>query len=153
MADLKVDGGVNSNTGLKSINKTKASQEENGGDIDLFSPADDEAEKVKAERVEAYLKKKSKEPAVIAKSSVVLDVKPWNEETDMKALEEAVRKIECDGLVWGASKLDPLAYGVQKLQIVCVVEDEKVSIDWLQEKICANENLVQSVDVASFQKI
>ena len=43
----------------------------------------------------------------------------------MKAMEEAVRTIEMDGLIWGASKLVPLAYGIRKLQIVCVVEDEK----------------------------
>jgi len=42
------------------------------------------------------------EPGVIAKSSVVLDVKPWDDETDMKELEANVRKIEMDGLVWGA---------------------------------------------------
>ena len=42
------------------------------------------------------------EPGPIAKSNVVLDVKPWDDETDMKALEQAVRSIEMDGLVWGA---------------------------------------------------
>ena len=45
------------------------------------------------------------EPGPIAKSSVVLDVKPWDDETDMKALEQAVRSIQMDGLVWGACKL------------------------------------------------
>ena len=44
------------------------------------------------------------EPGVIAKSSVVLDVKPWDDETDMKKMEEHVRKIEMDGLLWGACK-------------------------------------------------
>lgn len=36
------------------------------------------------------------------KSSVLLDVKPWDDETDMKKLEEAVRSIEMEGLFWGA---------------------------------------------------
>lgn len=58
-----------------------------------------------------------------------------------------------DGLLWGASKLVPIAFGVKKLQIVCVVEDEKVSIEELTEKIEANEDYVQSVDVAAFSKI
>lgn len=49
------------------------------------------------------------------------------DETDMKELEVAVRAIEMDGLLWGASKLVPLAYGIQKLQISCVVEDDKVA--------------------------
>lgn len=71
----------------------------------------------------------------------------------MKKMEEEVRKITCEGLLWGASKLAPLAYGINKLQISCVVEDEKVSIDWLTEEIEKNEDIVQSVDIAAFNKI
>lgn len=36
------------------------------------------------------------------KSSVLMDVKPWDDETDMKKLEEAVRAVELPGLLWGA---------------------------------------------------
>lgn len=36
------------------------------------------------------------------KSSVLMDVKPWDDETDMKKLEEAVRNVKMDGLLWGA---------------------------------------------------
>lgn len=123
-------------------------------DMDLFgSDEDEEAEAAKAARVAAYNEKKAKKPALVAKSNVILDVKPWDDETDMKLLEESVRKITCEGMVWGVSKLVPLAYGIKKLQIVCVVEDDKVSIDWLQEAICENEDYVQSCDVAAFQKI
>lgn len=71
----------------------------------------------------------------------------------MKALEEGVRAIEQDGLVWGASKLVPVGYGVRKLQINLVVEDEKVSIDDLQEKIAELEDWVQSSDVVAMQKL
>ena len=144
LSDFGVTGGAGK--------KTDAGDDDD--DMDLFgSDEDEEAEKAKAERVKAYQEKKSKKPALVAKSNVILDVKPWDDETDMKKLEECVRKIECDGLVWGVSKLVPLAYGIKKLQIVCVVEDEKVSIDWLQETICENEDFVQSCDVAAFQKI
>ncbi|CAF4631226.1 unnamed protein product, partial [Rotaria magnacalcarata] len=38
---------------------------------------------------------------IIAKSTIVLDVKPWDDETDLAALENAVRSIAADGLVWG----------------------------------------------------
>jgi translation elongation factor EF-1beta len=31
-------------------------------------------------------------------------VKPWDDETDMKKLEEAVRSVEMEGLFWGACK-------------------------------------------------
>jgi len=33
-----------------------------------------------------------------------LDVKPWDDETDMDKMEQAVRGIEMDGLLWGACK-------------------------------------------------
>jgi elongation factor 1-beta len=71
----------------------------------------------------------------------------------MKALEESVRSIEKDGLVWGASKLVPVGYGVSKLQINLVVEDEKVSTDELQEQIQEFEDYVQSTDVVAMQKL
>nr|CAH7767423.1 unnamed protein product [Callosobruchus chinensis] len=114
-------------------------------DVDLFasdSEEDDAAAKVREERLAAYNAKKSKKPALIAKSNVILDVKPWDDETDMKKMEECVRKIEADGLLWGAAKLVPLAYGIHKLQISCVVEDEKVSIDWLTEQLEGLEDYV-----------
>lgn len=44
------------------------------------------------------------EPQLIAKSNIILDVKPWDDETDMKNLEKAVRAVTTDGLVWGACK-------------------------------------------------
>lgn len=133
----------------------KAGGDDDDDDFELFgSDEDEEAEAAKAERVKAYNEKKSKKPAPIAKSNVILDVKPWDDETDMKELEASVRSIAKDGLTWGVSKLVPLAYGIKKLQIVCVVEDEKVSIDELQEEIAENgSDFVQSVDVAAFQKI
>ncbi len=40
----------------------------------------------------------------------------------MKELEAAVRGIEKDGLVWGASTLVPVGFGIKKLQINLVIE-------------------------------
>ena len=40
---------------------------------------------------QAYAEKKSKKPAVIAKSSILLEVKPWDDETSMTELEKCVR--------------------------------------------------------------
>lgn len=71
----------------------------------------------------------------------------------MKALEESVRGISLDGLVWGGSKLVPVGYGVRKLQINFVVEDEKVSIDDLQETIAEFEDYVQSSDIVAMMKL
>lgn len=133
-----------------------AKKDDDDDDIDLFGSdeeEDAEAARVREERLKAYAEKKSKKPELIAKSSIVLDVKPWDDETDMKELEKVTRTIEMDGLVWGASKLVPVGYGINKLQIMCVVEDAKVSVDELVEKIQEFEDYVQSVDIASFNKI
>lgn len=50
-------------------------------------------------------------------------------------------------------KLQPMAFGINKLQIVCVIEDAKVSVDDISEKIEGFEDFVQSVDIASFNKV
>lgn len=53
-------------------------EDDDDDDIDLFGSdeEDEEAERLKQERLEAYAAKKAKKPAVIAKSSILLDVKP-----------------------------------------------------------------------------
>ena len=67
----------------------------------------------------------------------------------MKELEKNMRSIEIDGLTWGQSKLVAVGYGISKLQVNLVVEDEKVSIDDLQAQIESDEDHVQSTDVVS----
>ena len=137
-----------------------AAEEEDDDDIDLFGEdeeEDAEAERVKAERVAKYNEAKAAKTAEklaagktleVAKSVVTLQVKPWDDETDMAALEKEVRAIEKDGLVWGASKLVPVGYGIRMLQITLVIEDAKISLDELQEEIAEIEDHVQSSDVA-----
>ncbi|XP_068612436.1 elongation factor 1-beta [Brachionichthys hirsutus] len=125
-------------------------------DIDLFGSDEEEdveMTRLKEKRLAEYAAKKAKKPALIAKSSILLDVKPWDDETDMVKLEECVRSVQMDGLVWGQSKLVPVGYGIKKLQIGCVVEDDKVGTDLLEEHITAFEDYVQSMDVVVFNKI
>jgi len=105
------------------------------------------AEKKAAE--EAAGKKKK---VVIAKSTVVIDIKPFDSETDLAALEKKVREIAMDGLLWGICQKEPVAYGVFKLRMGAVIEDDKVGLDDLQEQIEEIED-VQSTDILSFQKI
>nr|XP_046177102.1 elongation factor 1-delta-like isoform X2 [Oncorhynchus gorbuscha] len=139
----------------KAVTVQSVKVEEDDDDMDLFGSdeEDEEAERLKEERIAAYAAKKSKKPALIAKSSILLDVKPWDDETDMSKLEECVRSVVADGLLWGQSKLVPVGYGIKKLQIGCVVEDDKVGTDLLEEEITKFEDYVQSVDVAAFNKI
>merc|ERR1712215_6346 len=143
-----------------TVNKVDAPaivDDQEDDDIDLFGSEDEEedAEKARitAERLKEYHEKKAKKSAVIAKTSVLFDVKPWADDTDLGAMKDACLSIEMDGLIWGASKLVPVGYGIQKLQIMCTVEDEKVSIEELGEKMEAFEEFVQSVDVAAMNKI
>ncbi|CAI0446426.1 unnamed protein product [Linum tenue] len=79
-----------------------AADDEDDDDVDLFGEETEEEKKAAEERaasVKASSKKKES-----GKSSVLMDVKPWDDETDMKKLEEAVRGVEMEGLFWGACK-------------------------------------------------
>ncbi|XP_078664397.1 elongation factor 1-delta-like isoform X4 [Branchiostoma floridae x Branchiostoma belcheri] len=158
VVSLERGGAAPTNSPAKPVQKEEEDEDDDDDDddIDLFGSddeADAAAEKLKEERLKAYQEKKSKKPALIAKSMIVLDVKPWDDETDMSEVEKSVRSIATDGLVWGQSKLVPLAYGIKKLQISCVVEDDKVGTDFLEEKITEFEDYVQSVDIAAFNKL
>merc|ERR1712147_182492 len=55
---------------------------------------DAEAERIKAERIAAYNARKSakedKKGKVIAKSNIILDIKPWDDETPMADLEKSI---------------------------------------------------------------
>jgi translation elongation factor EF-1beta len=104
---------------------TPADDDDMFGDVDEDEDAAHELEM--AQKAAAALKDKKKKE-VIAKSNVMFDVKPFEAETDMAELEAAVRGITMDGLVWGGSKLAAVAYGVRKLVINTVIEDDKSTI-------------------------
>ncbi|KAK6530449.1 Translation elongation factor 1 beta [Orbilia ellipsospora] len=133
-----------------------AAAEEDDDEVDLFGSDEEddaEAEKLKEQRLAEYNAKKALKTKPAAKSMVTLDVKPWDDETDMKTLEANVRAIEKDGLVWGSSQLIAVGFGIKKLQINFVCEDEKVSVDELQAEIEGDEDHVQSTDVAAMMKL
>jgi len=146
-------------TTAATLNPAKApAAEEEDDDVDLFGSEDEEedleAERIRAERLAEYKKKKEGKTKPAAKSVVTMDVKPWDDETDMKALEASVRSIEKDGLLWGASKLLAVGFGIKKLQINLVIEDDKIGLDDLQEEIASEfEEYVQSTDIFAMQKL
>ncbi len=84
---------------------------------------------------------------------VIFDVKPWDDETDMKALTDSVLSIAMEGLLWGTHKLVPVGYGIKKLTITAVIVDDLVSTDDICDQITAFEDYVQSVDIAAFNKL
>jgi len=134
-----------------------AAEEEEEEEVDLFGSDDEEedaeAARIREERLAEYKKKKEGKTKPAAKSIVTMDVKPWDDETDMKELEAAVRSIEKDGLIWGASTLVAVGFGIKKLQINLVIEDDKIGLDDLQEEIAGFEDYVQSTDIAAMQKL
>jgi len=142
---------INSYGAAAAVKKAPADDD----DVDLFGSEeeDEDSKRIKAERLAAYAAKKEKKPALIAKSMVKLDIKPWDDETDLKEMERLVKSITMEGLVWGNFSLAPVAYGVKKLVAGCVIEDDKVSTQDLEDKITSFEDYVQSVDIAAFQKL
>ncbi|KAK6153952.1 hypothetical protein DH2020_013591 [Rehmannia glutinosa] len=128
--------------------------EDDDDDVDLFGEETEEEKKAAEERAAAV--KASSKKKESGKSSIVLDVKPWDDETDMKKLEEAVRSVQMEGLLWGASKLVPVGYGIKKLQIMITIVDDLCSVDTLIEDYLTAEPIneyVQSVDIVAFNKI
>lgn len=60
---------------------------------------------------------------------MTLEVKPWDDTTDMDAMTEAVKSIEKPGLVWGAHKFVAVGFGIKKLQMTLVIGESRMLID------------------------
>jgi len=121
--------------------KTPASkpQAKDEDDIDLFgeeTAEDKEAAKKLAESKKKEADKKKKE-APVAKSLLLIDVKPMSTEVNLDNVWKLIQEnVKMDGLVWKEQvKKVPVAFGIFKLQVGCTVEDEKVSTDELIERI------------------
>eukprot|EP00823_Brevimastigomonas_motovehiculus_P001170 TRINITY_DN11696_c0_g1_i1.p1 TRINITY_DN11696_c0_g1~~TRINITY_DN11696_c0_g1_i1.p1 ORF type:complete len:245 (-),score=88.93 TRINITY_DN11696_c0_g1_i1:130-864(-) len=115
---------------------------------------DREREKIMAERAAVKIandKAKGKKKDV-DRSTLILDIKPEGEETDLKALEAKVRSITKDGLVWKGSELFDVIAHIKAIRIISVIEDLKISTDELREEIEALEG-VQSTDIYAFNKV
>ena len=127
-------------------------------DMDLFGEETEEEAAAKqakkdADKAAAEAKKKAKKE-IIAKSSILMDIKPWEAEQDLEELAKKLKSVEKDGLLWGAHKLVPVAFGVKKLQIIMVIEDDKVSGEDIEDMITGDfEEEIQSMDIVAWNKI
>ena len=77
-------------------------------------------------------------------------------DTDFDALAKKIfSTITLDGLTWKEQYKTPvIAFGMKKLVIGCVMEDEKVSVDEnIIDVLLGWEDEIQSIDIASFDKI
>lgn len=122
-------------------------------ELDLFGEqTEEEKAALEAKKVKDAEKKKEKK-VVIAKSSILMDIKAWDDTIDLNALAGKLKGIARDGLIWGDSKLVPVAFGVMKLQQLIVIEDDKVSSDDIEDIIMGFEDEVQSIDIVAWNKI
>nr|CCA20862.1 EF1 guanine nucleotide exchange domaincontaining protein putative [Albugo laibachii Nc14] len=126
-------------------------------DDDLFGDDDDEeaaeAAKKRAETAKNAKEAKNKKK-VVERSQVVVEVKPWDKETDLEALAIKIKSTKKEGLTWGEGhKLVDVAYGIKKLLVQCVILDDMVSLEDITDIIEQFEDSVQSVDIASMNKI
>merc|ERR1712151_1178775 len=166
-----------------------------GGLLDSDSDSDDGADAIEemkraaaAKKAEAKKKQKKRRPP--ERSEIILDVKPFDDQTDLEALAVKIKATKLvdlrdkeypgpneDGETWGDLEkeeqkvderitlesghnwganhhLEEMAFGIKKLRIQCVVQNELVGSDLLISLIEETwEDEVQSVDVASFQKM
>lgn len=138
----------------------KKEEEEEEEEEDLFGDdddEDDEAAEAMQEKLRAEAEKKKKEKEAnkkVEKSLLVIHIKPFDEETDLKALFEKIRATEVKGCKWGETcNIKPLAFGINFLEISCVIEDDVCSEDDVIDAIMQFEDEVQSTETVSFNKI
>ncbi|GMF13796.1 unnamed protein product [Phytophthora lilii] len=135
-----------------------AEEEEEDDDDDLFGDDDEEddeaAKALAAKRAEAAKAAKKEKKKPVERSQVVIEVKPWEAETDLEELAKKIKALPVEGLTWGEGhKLVPVAFGIKKLLVQCVIVDDLVLLDDITEAIEGFEDYVQSVDIASMNKL
>ena len=142
----------------------KAAKKEESDDDFNFSDSEEEdaapkesaMERMKrmgAEKKAADAAKADVHVGPITKSNVVMDCKPWDDETDLGEMEAAVRAIKMEGLTWGDAKHVEIGYGIKKLRISNCIVDHLVGLYDLEEKLTDLEDFIQSVDIVSHNKI
>ena len=137
----------------------KKEEKADDDDMDLFGDDNEDdaaaAAEAKQKMLDAKKPKKEKKKA-IAQSLVMLEVKPLDDTTNLDDLAARILK-ECamDGAYWKTEyKKEPVAFGIFKLIVAVTIEDEKVSVDNdLIEKIEAMDDMVQSTEIALFNKL
>ena len=111
------------------------------------------AKKLK-EDADAKAGKTKKADKPVERSLVVLEVKPWEADTNLEMVWNLIKERQQEGLNWGESfKLEPVAYGIMKLVMTCTIVDSLVLMDDITDHIESLEDYVQSVQVASMNKL
>lgn len=80
------------------------------------------------------------------RSSLIIDIKPYGEETNLDEVLKLVKEIEMEGLTWGkAHKKTPFAFGLFKLQVMCAQKCTRLALPRLgtppMDSICSVPHL------------
>ena len=142
----------------KKDEKKKEEKKEDAGDDDFDPFAEQtEEEKKDLEAAKHHKGEKKKDKKVEAQRSLVLlEIKGFESDQDLDALAKKIQKeIKKDGLKWKEEyNLKEIAFGIKKILMGVIVEDEKVSVDDdIIEPLLQWEEEVQSVDIVSFDKL
>ena len=90
-------------TSAEDTTEGGATDSKDGSDCDLFGSDEEgeskEARRLREECLAQHESMKARIPALVAKSSLLLDVRPWSDDTDMAKLEECIRSMYADDLV------------------------------------------------------
>jgi translation elongation factor EF-1beta len=145
--------------GKEAAPAVAAAADENDAD-DLFGDDDDDDDapqtEAKPSRAEQMASAKAAKDAKkkIERSQVVIDVKVWDTETDLMELFKTIKSsIVMPGLVWAEGcNVVPVAFGVKKLVISCIIDDDKVGLNDITDELEAMEELIQSVDITTMSR-
>ncbi len=131
-------------------------------DMDDMFGDDDEDEVVDAAALKAAKEAKVKAAKDAAKpvdkkvdrTQCVFEIKPWDAELSLDDLAAKIKATQFNGLSWGeAHKLVPVAFGIKKLVVSCIVIDDLVALDDVTDLIEGFSDEVQSVDLATMNRL
>ena len=151
-------GGKGKDQGKKGKKEKEGEKKDEGkkeeDDLDLFGEENEDDIKAKEEMKKKNKDKKKDKKKPVDKSHVILEIKGWEEGQDLEALaKKIISTIKKDGLQWNTGyKLEEVAFGIKKLVIAFLAEDEKVSVQEIVDELESWNDEIQSVDIVSFNK-
>ncbi len=151
-------GGKGKDQGKKGKKEKEGEKKDEGkkeeDDLDLFGEENEDDIKAKEEMKKKNKDKKKDKKKPVDKSHVILEIKGWEEGQDLEALaKKIISTIQKDGLQWNTGyKLEEVAFGIKKLVIAFLAEDDKCSVQEIQDELESWKDDIQSVDIVSFNK-
>ena len=140
--------------GMDLFGEETEKEKKDDDDDDGKEAEEDKKAKEEMKRGNEKKKKKRKKKKEVNKSHVILEIKGWDADQDLESLaKKIISTIKKDGLRWNTGyKLEEVAFGVKKIVIAFIAEDEKCSVQEIVDELESWENDIQQVEVVSFNK-